>query len=240
MRRTSHLWGVLAIVIVAVLAAACSSKATSGTTTTTGATATTTGAAATTPATVAKTTTTRPTTAAPAGRQVKGTLVTLGAGTFTGGKDVAVGLYDVTPGAGQSGNFTVSGTDSYDEILGGDPTTGGVPKVRTTISNGDQIQISGLSGVTFTPVTTPYSTSHTTTNLYAGTWTVGQDIGAGRYVATPGAGQSGNFVVSGNDSYDEILGGDSSTGGVPSVTVTLSKGDVIALSGLSQVTMTAQ
>jgi hypothetical protein len=59
-------------------------------------------------------------------------------------------------------------------------------------------------------------------------------------VARTGAGQSGNFSVSGFDMYNEILGGDNSMGGVPSVTVTLSKGDVIAISGLSQVVMTAQ
>jgi hypothetical protein len=164
----------------------------------------------------------------------------LGAGTFTGGTDVAVGLYDVTTGAGQSGNFIVTGTDSYNEILGSDGGNGGVSTVRVTISNGDQIQISGLSAATFTPVSTPFSTAHATTTLYAGTWTVGQDIGSGRYVATPGSGQSGNFIVTGPDTYNEILGGDPSTGGVPSVTVTLSKGDVIAISGLSQVVMTAQ
>ena len=66
-----------------------------------------------------------------AARQVTGTATTLGAGTFTGGKDVANGLYDVTPGAGQSGNFTSSGTDSYNEILGGgDVTLGDVPMIR--------------------------------------------------------------------------------------------------------------
>jgi hypothetical protein len=179
-------------------------------------------------------------TAAPAGRQVKGALVTLGAGSFAGGSDVAVGLYDVTTAAGQSGNFVVSGTDTYNEILGPDGIGDGVPTVRAQISNGDQIQISGLSNVTFTPVSTPLVTSHTTVNLYAGTWNVGQDIGAGRYVATPGAGQSGNFIVSGTDTYNEILGGGSSVGGVPSVSVSLSKGDVITISSLSQVVMTAK
>ena len=171
-------------------------------------------------------------------RVVTGKLVTLGAGTFTGGTDVADGLYNVTAGAGQSGNFIVSGTDSYDEIFGESAAYGGVPEVRAQISSGDQIQISGLSSVNFTPVTTPFVTTYTTTNLYAGTFTVGQDIGAGRYVGTPGAGQSGNFIVTGTDSYDEILGGSSADGGVPNVTVTLTKGDIIDISSLSQVTLT--
>ncbi len=252
------IWAIAAVVLLAIggSAAAGSKKNTNAsatsttsapprtgapasTTTTYHASATTTHPAPTTAPPAPATTSPAPTTTIPAGRHVQGTAVTLGAGTFTGGKDVAGGLYDITPGAGQSGNFIVSGSDSYDEILGFDGTEG-VPTVRVTISNGDQIQISSLSAVTFTPVTTPLTTSHTTTNLYAGTWTVGQDIGAGRYVATPGSGQSGNFIVSGNDSYDEILGGDSSLGGVPSVTVSLSNGDVIDISGMSQVTMTAQ
>lgn len=184
--------------------------------------------------------TTPPTTAAPTtttvpARKVTGQLVTLGAGTFKGGTDVQPGLYDVTPGAGQSGNFVVQGNDTYDEILG-DTSAGGVPKVRARISDGDSIQISSLSQVVFTPVTSPLVTTHTLVNLYAGTWTVGQDIGPGRYVATPGAGQSGNFIVE-QESVDEILG-DASAGGVPSVTVNLSKGDVITIGSLSQVTMT--
>lgn len=170
-------------------------------------------------------------------RKVQGTATTLGAGNFTGGKDVAVGLYNVTAGPGQSGNFIVQGTDSYDEILGGDPSTGGVPVVRAKISTGDQIQISGLSQVIFTPVSTPFVTTHTPVTLYAGTWTVGQDLGPGGYVATPGAGQSGNFIIE-NAGVNEILGGDPSAGGVPNVTFTVSNGDIIGISSLSQVTLT--
>ncbi len=169
-------------------------------------------------------------------RKVTDKATTLGAGSFTGGKDVAVGLYDVTTTSGQSGNFVVNGTDSYNEILGVSYGQG-VPKIRVQISDGDQIQISGLSQVIFTPVTAPFRTSHTATTLYAGTFTVGQDIGAGRYVATTTAGSSGNFMVNGTDSYNEILGV-SNGQGVPQVTVTLTDGDVIAISGLSQVTMT--
>ncbi len=169
-------------------------------------------------------------------RKVTGKATTLGAGTFTGGKDVADGLYDVTATSGQSGNFIVNGTDSYNEILGVSDGQG-VPKIRVQISDGDQIQISSLSQVIFTPVTAPFKTSHTATTLYAGTFTVGQDIGAGRYVATTTAGSSGNFIVNGTDSYNEILGV-SDGQGVPQVTVTLTDGDVIAISGLSQVFMT--
>jgi len=90
----------------------------------------------------------------------------------------------------------------------------------------------------FTPVTTPLVRTHSLVHLFAGTFTVGQDIGAGRYVATPAAGQSGNFVVGGNGSANEILGGSAKFGGVPSVTTNLTNGDVITISSLSDVTMT--
>jgi voltage-gated potassium channel len=115
---------------------------------------TTNAAPASTAAPAPTTTSAPPTTAEPPGRQEEGTLVTLGAGTFTGGTDVAVGLYDVTPGVGQRGNFIVAGTYSYNEILGSNDGIGVVPMVRVTISKGDQIQISGLRTVTFTPVST--------------------------------------------------------------------------------------
>jgi hypothetical protein len=99
----------------------------------------TTPTATTTPTQAKSTPTPTPTPTKPAPkastRQVKGTAVTLGAGTFTGGKDVAVGLYDVTAGAGQSGNFSVTGTDSYNEILGpSDASLSQVPMIRAQIS----------------------------------------------------------------------------------------------------------
>jgi hypothetical protein len=170
-------------------------------------------------------------------RKVVGTAVTLGAGTFTGGKDVVVGLYDVTTGSGQSGNFIVSGADSYNEILGVSDGQG-VSKVRVKISNDDKISISGLSNVIFTPVTTEFATTYATTTLYAGTFTVGEDVVAGRYTVAPGSNESGNFIVSGADIYNEILGSDTSMGEVPSASVTLADGDVISIYGMNQVTLT--
>ncbi len=108
---------------------------------------------------------------------------------------------------------------SYNEILGTAADLG-VPSVRAQISKGDKISISGLSAVTFTPVTTPLVTSHTTITLGAGTWVVNQDIGPGRYVATPGPGQSGNFIVKGKSftaARQRDLGSDTSLSEVPSV-----------------------
>lgn len=211
------LTGLLILIIIGIISAASSGSKTSSTNSDSSSTQTNTQAEQ------PKTT--------PAERQIKGTATTLGAGTFSGGKDVAVGLYDVTA-AGQSGNFIVSGTDSYNDILGQ-----GVTKIRAQISDGDQIQLSSLSSVTFTPVSTPFVTSHTPVTLYAGTFTVGQDIGAGRYIATTTAGSSGNFFVHGANSVNEILG-QNGFGGVPNVTTDLADGDVITISGLGQVTMT--
>lgn len=187
------------------------------------------------------------TSSTPAQRQVEGTAKTLGAGNFTVGTDVAVGIYDVTAPAGQSGNFVVNstgGTAVYNEIIG-DPSQGDgdVSKIRVTLTKGEQIQISGLSGVTFTPVTAPFVTVYATTELYAGTFIVGQDIGAGRYVVTPASGESGNFYVydsNGDNLVNEILGSDTSMGDDPSYTVTLNNGDMIQLSGIDSTTFTAQ
>ncbi len=181
------------------------------------------------------TTTTTTTTTIPT-RQVTGTAVTVGAGNFTGGTDVAPGLYDVTAGPNQSGTFVVTGSDSYNEILDSSGSRG-VPTIRVQITKGDQIRISGLSQVVFTPVSTPFVTTHGNAVLYAGTWTVGQDLGPGKYVATPGAGQSGRVTITG-ENVDVILGGDPHLGGVPSVTFTVQNGDVIEIAGLRQVTLT--
>jgi len=229
------LTALLAIILLIIIVQATKSPSTTPISTTNSAskTSTSTKVSTTTPSTKSTTSTT---TSKVATRKVTGTAVTLGAGTFTGGTDVAVGLYNVTTTGGQSGNFIVSGTDSYDEVLGVSDGFG-VPEIRAQISKGDSIQLSGLSTVIFTPVTTPFSTTYTTTDLFTGTFTVGQDIGAGRYVATPAAGQSGNFIVTGADNVDEILGVSDGIG-VPSVTTNLTNGDVIEISGITSVTLT--
>ena len=161
--------------------------------------------------------------------------MTLGTRAFTGGTDVAAGLYDVTTGPDQSGNFIVNGTDSYNEVLDSSSSRG-VTRIRVQISNGDQIQISGLSQVFFTPVSTPFVTTHSAATLYAGTWTVGQDLGPGRYVATAGAGQHGTFTITG-EGVNEIMSSDSRSGTASNVTFSVQNGDLIEISGLNQVTL---
>ena len=162
--------------------------------------------------------------------------MTLGAGAFTGGTDVASGLYDVTTGPGESGDFIVNGTDSYKELLDSSGSRG-VTRVRVQISKGDQIQISGLAQVIFTPVSTPFVTTHSAATLYAGSWTVGQDLGPGRYVATAGAGQNGTFIITG-EGVNEAMSGNPRAGAASSVTFSVELGDVIEITGLEQVTLT--
>lgn len=230
--RKKRFWVLCAVALIVVVLVATSGSKHSGTPGV--AAGNTSGTTATTVATTSTTAATPTTTAVPR-RTVTGKLTTLGAGNFTVGTDIPAGLYNVTAGAGQSGNFIVTGNDTYDEILGSADGLG-VPEVRARLQNGDKIQLAGLSSVVFTPVATPYVTVVKPVDLYAGTWTVGQDIAPGRYIATPGAGQSGNFIING-EGIDEILG--SADGlGVPSVTVTVHKGDVIQISGLARVVMT--
>ena len=152
--------------------------------------------------------------------------VTIFAGDWEGGTDVPVGRWVIT-GVG-SGNFTIwRGTSLHvNEILGGI----GVTSVTTNIAEGDEINISGLNEVTFTPVLE----RTTSTTLTTGHWVVGEDIEAGSYDATSPSG-SGNFVIwRGNDlRTNEILG--DSDFGVDRVRVNLANGDRIEISSLEQV-----
>ncbi|SMC20876.1 hypothetical protein SAMN02745134_01128 [Clostridium acidisoli DSM 12555] len=170
-------------------------------------------------------------------RQVTGKATDLGAGTFTGGKDIPVGLYDATSLDG-SGNFTVNASSvdlKVNEILGVQDGQG-VAKVRVKIENGDQIQLQGINKTHFEPVTAPFATSSQTVNIYSGSWTVGEDIVKGRYNASTANG-GGNFVVydsNGLPKTNEILG----DGGVKQVTVDLNDGDIVTVASLNQVTLT--
>lgn len=173
-------------------------------------------------------------------RVAKGTAIDLGAGTFIGGKDIQVGLYDVTPVDG-SGNFDIKSNTqdlNINEILGGDI---GVGKVRTLISDGDQVQLQGINKTHFQPINTPFATSKQIATLYSGYWVVGQDIIAGKYTVGNNQSENGsNFAVYGSDgslSTNEIIGGDQ---GVKNVTVDLKDGEIIEIGGSKGITLTPQ
>ena len=156
--------------------------------------------------------------------------VTLGAGSWTVGKDIQPGRYVIAAVSG-TGNLSSTGAqDSMDinEILDASGADG-IKSYTDDLTSGMVVKIDGIDSTSFTPATTSESTSLTT-----GNWTVGIDIPAGSYTATPtDASQSGNFVVYVNGAADtnEILGSD----GVKSVHVSLGDGDVVSISTLSGV-----
>lgn len=170
-------------------------------------------------------------------RQIVGTETDLGVGTFQGGKDIQIGLYDVTS-INSTGIFTViagGGALRSNEVLGNSQNLG-VSKVRVNIQNGDVITLSEIDEVHFQPVITPIVTTVHTVTIYSGSWVVGEDIAAGRYIATTSG--SGNFVVNTNQGIsdiNEILGGNS---GVKNITVDLTDGEIIDISGIKQVKLT--
>ncbi len=161
-------------------------------------------------------------------RVVSGELVTLGAGSFVVGSDLKAGYYDITAGAGESGNLTSSG--GLNEILGGEY---GVSKVRASLMDNEEVKLSGLSQVIFTPVTAAFIGEHKDTQLYSGKFIVGEDIGEGRYKVSAVSG-SGNLFTSGG--VNEILGGEY---GVPEVTLNLKNGQEVKISGIESVNFAA-
>jgi hypothetical protein len=75
---------------------------------------------------------------------------TLTTGYWIVGLDIPAGRYTATPAEGQSGNFFVRGTDGYstvNEILGG---SHGVPNITVNLTDGQEIEIRGISSVSFT------------------------------------------------------------------------------------------
>lgn len=75
--------------------------------------------------------------------------------------------------------------------------------------------------------------------LFSGTWTVGEDIPAGRYEITAGEGESGNiFIGEGVKKINEILGTSEFGLGISKITVDLIDGDPIEIKGLNTVIFT--
>ena len=155
--------------------------------------------------------------------------ITLQTGIFIVGEDIPKGRYACT--GDSSGNFIIkdkNGIPIVNEILGSDQL--GVSKVTTNLKDGEEIKISGIKNVKFTPVETGFSSE-----LGAGTWEVGLDIEQGKYIAEVNEGQ-GNFVVydNGFPKVNEILDA-SGNMGVPSVTLNLKDGEIIKISSLNNV-----
>jgi len=172
-------------------------------------------------------------------------LTTLFSGIFFVGQDIPEGRYVIT-GNGQ-GNIFISRAGEFmlfiNEILcdGSARYSLGVPSITADLIEGDEIEISGISEVIFTPAITELSTV-----LSTGYWVVGLDIPAGNYNAMPtNSDESGNFFITTPGrifpDVNEILAGEDSASaeyglGVDKVRVNLSDGQVIQISGISSVT----
>jgi hypothetical protein len=164
----------------------------------------------------------------------KAVLTSLYTGTFVVGEDIPAGRYTIT-GSG-SGNLFIyeNGIPFINEILMGSRSDFdlGVPSVTVDIKDGNEIEISGINNVIFTPATTELSTT-----LSTGYWVVGLDIPAGTYEATCNDGESGNFFVY-NGKFpvvNEILDKSDMGFGVEKVRVSLKDQQIIHISGLSTV-----
>lgn len=160
---------------------------------------------------------------------------TLYCGTFIVGEDIPAGRYIIS-GEGH-GNLTMYDGDHMfiNEILTDDTSDSstGVPNVTVRLSDGQEINISGMDEVVFNPAKTKLATV-----LHTGYWIVGFDILAGVYNASPGEGESGNFIIySGNETVvNEILDdSDNDSTGVKKVKVGLEDGQQIYISGLANV-----
>ncbi|TWT27763.1 Ig-like domain-containing protein [Planomicrobium sp. CPCC 101110] len=157
----------------------------------------------------------------------------LSAGTWKAGTHLPAGRYKITTNS-YAGNLfiTMKSYDRYvNEILAKSPKDG-VTAVTTDIKKGDKIEILGLDKVQFTQVVSRVKSN----TLHAGYWTVGKDIGAGRYKITT-TDRMGNLFVSRGQSLlvNEILSAKKSDYSVTSVTTTLKNGDQIQLSGMNKV-----
>jgi len=151
---------------------------------------------------------------------------TLTSGTWVVGEDLPQGRYLITGDSAGTIVIWRGPVPAFEESLG----EGGIGSITTYVSNGDIIEISGITNVSFTPVEERALSNTLTT----GNWIVGIDIPAGQFYATASAG-TGTLIIWRNDAVivNEILGdGDY---GVERISVDLADGDVIAVTGLSSV-----
>lgn len=146
---------------------------------------------------------------APGPQITSGVAATLGPGTFTvgTGKDVVPGLYAVSPGPQQSGNFDItSSAGNFSVILdniAADPY--GTNTAWTLLAAGDKLQLSGdrLKTATFTPVLVASTDPPILAKLYNGSFNVSatdtRGIAPGRHLAYSNPGATGDILVISKD-----------------------------------------
>lgn len=159
----------------------------------------------------------------------------LSVGEFEVGRHLDPFIYDFN--FKDSGNLTIY--DNFGNLvtseIGSSTNDHGISRYRIPLGEGFVINIKGMT-VNLRPaknVLMPYKNIA----LWSGYWFVGTNITEGRYTVTVSNG-SGNFIVYDKDSkviVNEILGGRI---GVEKVVVNLKNGDMINISGLSNIKFT--
>ncbi len=162
------------------------------------------------------------------------TPASLKAGTYTVGpdKNIVPGLYSLSPGAQQSGIFTVVSSDTNRSVALNDNATGAGLDTRVAwaqLSTGDKVEISGgnLTTVNFKAVATSSSTPPALSKIYDNTVVVTDTpnrVNPGKYYITDTGDTNAYMLVIGKNNtikYNEPL---NSTG----FHVILEDGDQIA------------
>lgn len=156
-----------------------------------------------------------------------GESTTLGAGTWTVGKDIKPGIYVLTTAAG-SGNITsdYSDIDDINIILSSsiEDADSEVTNYRAILSKGQEIKIEGLQNVNF-QVDNPLGNAGTEKYI-SGQYIIGVDIKPGRYQIDADLG-SGNIMTDDGE-VNEILSTDPDENSISSTTVDLTKGQVLS------------
>lgn len=156
-----------------------------------------------------------------------GESTTLGAGTWTVGKDIKPGIYVLTTSAG-SGNVSSDDSESDDIniILSStmDDPDSEVTNYRAILSDGQKIKIEDLQNVDF-QVDKPLGNVGTEKYI-SGQYIVGKDIKPGRYEISADLG-SGN-VITDDGEVNEILYTNPEDDEMSSTTVNLTKGQVLS------------
>ena len=157
----------------------------------------------------------------------------LSSGEYNISTHLSAGVYDVTFNG--TGNFNVYDKDGKlltNEVGGGADI--GISKYRAILTEGCKIKIAGMS-INTLPVEKKLS-AYAEMSLYAGYWTVGEDVTSGRYKVSTARG-NGNFMIFGSDGMpktNEILG----SSGVKEILVNLEDNDIIQISSLNHVKFT--
>ncbi|WEV51868.1 hypothetical protein OZX69_03985 [Lactobacillus sp. ESL0731] len=155
--------------------------------------------------------------------------VTLNAGIYKVGRDIAPGRYKITivKGSGNISSDNESNDEEINAIIGKDYDDDQVTSYTVDLVKKEKIELDDIEETKFTPITNrQYKTS-----LSAGSWEVGKDIKPGRYtiVATKGSGNISSDGSNDDDDINEILGTtvDKDDDQITKFTATLTKGEIL-------------